>query len=92
MRSMIFLLMATAAAVVIAGSASAATMPLRVKMTVESRSCRFSRIVLAPQMQTTLTRRCSGTAVAQVRLPNLLKKPLTIRRGKSWVIKLQELP
>jgi hypothetical protein len=91
MRSMIFLLVATAVAVVVAGSASAGTMPLRVKMTVASTSCRFSTVVLAPQTQATLTRRCSGTAVAGVRLPKVLDKPLTIRRGKSWVIKLQVL-
>ena len=89
---MILLLMATAAAVVVAGSASAETTPLRVKMTIASTSCRFSKVVLAPHMQTTLTRRCSGTAVARLRLPKVLDKPLTIRRGKSWMIKLQLLP
>jgi hypothetical protein len=90
MRSMVLLLIATAA-IVFAGTASAMTLPTRVKMTVASKSCQFSKIVLASKMQSTLARRCSGTAVGRVRLPRQLEKPLTVRRGKSWVIKLQDL-
>jgi hypothetical protein len=43
-------------------------------------------------MQATLARRCSGTAIARVRLPKQLERPLTVGRGRSWVIRLQELP
>ena len=88
---MVVLLIATVA-IMVAGSASAETLPLRVKLTVASSSCRFSRIVVAPKMQTTLTRLCSGTPVAHARLPKLPERELTVLRGKSWVIKLQELP
>lgn len=91
MRSIITLLAATAAVVVVA-SASATTLPLQIKLTVVSRPCQFSTIVPATQVQTTLARRCSGTEVAHVRLPKLLKRPLVIRRGESWVIRLRELP
>jgi hypothetical protein len=91
MRRTIILFVATAA-VMVTASASAMTLPTRVKLTVSGASCRFSRVVLVSAMQTTLARRCSGTAVARVRLPRTLKRSLTVRRGETWVIKLRELP
>jgi hypothetical protein len=91
LRLAIALSVATAAVLVV-GSAAATTLPVQVKMTVVSKRCRFSMIVAARQMQSALARRCSGTDVAHVRLPKLLEGVVVIRRGTSWVIRLQELP
>lgn len=91
MRRVVFLLV-VAVAILGAASASAMTLPTRVKMVVSGGSCRFSSVVVTQEMQRTLARRCSRTAVARVQLPRRLMRPVTVLHGAGWVITLQEMP
>ena len=92
MRSIIFLAVAAAAAAALVANVSAMTLPLRVKVTVSGQSCRFTQVVRQSQVQATLARRCPGSPIAGIALPTLLNKQLTVLRGRTWTIRLLQLP
>jgi hypothetical protein len=77
------------AVLILTASASAMTMPVRVKVALTGGSCRYTHVVLLSELRAAVSRECPASPFA---LPTRLDRRVTVAHRGSWVLRLTELP